>query len=787
MPNELLLDGRVFLTLKEASRQSGYHSDYLGRLARGGKLASERVGLQWFIEKSSLESFLGKSIATEIKSTYGMPPESVNAANQATLNDIRNDARTVDGLPRFVGRSFFNTDVKKPIPHKYFVLVSILLVFFSYTFFGSRLLNSDLDLPSLLVPIKSYQALRSSNMALTLGGFFSNIGNNADKVIDGAKSLFAFLTNPDVGIEYDRNQPAPSAKNKKSSPSQNQIQNLRPLLSSEAEVLETQIYLVRSDLENLKKLGYQIEGGKTIETIFRETVSGLSGADLDLRLANLNADIQNDLGEIRRQLAADFNSIALTQRINNLGTITVQSCSGCGSSSSGGGGSGTVNSGTAGFLAFYSSSGTAVDDTSGLFWDETNDLFGIGSTTPAQKLSVSGSGYFTGGLGVGVSTSTAGSIELSDKIYIGNTLFAAGTATSTFTGGLSVNHLSVTKALSVLGGGTSTFANGIQISNGCFRLPNGDCAGTGSGSGGWTDQGTEVELSTVGDLVLIGTTSPISSAELTIEATSTSAIPLAIRRFPGSTKNLFEIISEDTTSHSLLARFDSEGNLYLPDLYASSTIQATGNILGYGSLGIGTTSPAQELSIAGDGYLTGGLGIGVTTTTAGAIETSGKAYFGDTFSAIGTGTSTIPNGDFAVGTTDFVVTKNGRVGIGTAAPKAVLDITTGQVLVPNGSATVPGLAFSGTDGSNDGFYQPANDRISIVLGGTERARWISNTLTYNTDVRIGFGADISSSPTVYLSRGLTGNADTLNLLGGYIGIGTTSPWGTLSLEQQAGQ
>ncbi|MBI2609545.1 hypothetical protein HYW53_00005, partial [Candidatus Giovannonibacteria bacterium] len=93
-----------------------------------------------------------------------------------------------------------------------------------------------------------------------------------------------------------------------------------------------------------------------------------------------------------------------------------------------------------------------------------------------------------------------------------------------------------------------------------------------------------------------------------------------------------------------------------------------------GLIGIGSSTPVQELSVVGDGYFTGGLGIGVSTSTAGALETSGKAYFGDTFSAIGTGTSTIPNGDFAVGTTDFVVTKNGRVGIGTTSPSKMLSV-----------------------------------------------------------------------------------------------------------------
>lgn len=57
------------------------------------------------------------------------------------------------------------------------------------------------------------------------------------------------------------------------------------------------------------------------------------------------------------------------------------------------------------------------------------------------------------------------------------------------------------------------------------------------------------------------------------------------------------------------------------DIFGTSTIQATGNILGYSSLGIGTSTPAQEISVAGDLYVSGGgLGVGTATSTTGGLE-----------------------------------------------------------------------------------------------------------------------------------------------------------------------
>ena len=75
-----------------------------------------------------------------------------------------------------------------------------------------------------------------------------------------------------------------------------------------------------------------------------------------------------------------------------------------------GGGSGTVNSGVAGYVAYYPSTDTAVDDTNGLYWDQTNSRLGIGTASPARKLTVVGDiGIFNDG-----------SDSIVSNLYIGN-------------------------------------------------------------------------------------------------------------------------------------------------------------------------------------------------------------------------------------------------------------------------------------------------------------------------------------------------------------------------------
>jgi hypothetical protein len=88
--------------------------------------------------------------------------------------------------------------------------------------------------------------------------------------------------------------------------------------------------------------------------------------------------------------------------------------------------------------------------------------------------------------------------------------------------------------------------------------------------------------------------------------------------------------------------------------------------------------------------------------------------------AVGAGIDRATAGALAVGAataTSVVVTPN--VGIG-GAPTAKLDVTTGQVAIPDGTAAAPSLAFR--DDLNTGLFSPANDVVGVGVNGTEIAR-----------------------------------------------------------------
>ncbi len=113
-------------------------------------------------------------------------------------------------------------------------------------------------------------------------------------------------------------------------------------------------------------------------------------------------------------------------------------------------------------------------------------------------------------------------------------------------------------------------------------------------------------------------------------------------------------------------------------------------------IGIGTTTPGATFAVGGAGniYALGGIGIGLATTTAGAIENSGNVLFGDASTDLAMfnsasliynnqGTTTIPAANaasWAYATSSANIpfvrydTSNYRIGIGTTTPGATFAV-----------------------------------------------------------------------------------------------------------------
>ncbi|MCX6790220.1 MAG: helix-turn-helix domain-containing protein, partial [Candidatus Kaiserbacteria bacterium] len=84
------------ITTKDASELSGYTSDYLARLVRGGEIAGKKIGHSWLIDSSSLDVFLGKQKNHKLNRSRELANSRVKEyrTHNEPLHRIANDLTT---------------------------------------------------------------------------------------------------------------------------------------------------------------------------------------------------------------------------------------------------------------------------------------------------------------------------------------------------------------------------------------------------------------------------------------------------------------------------------------------------------------------------------------------------------------------------------------------------------------------------------------------------------------------------------------------------------------------
>lgn len=142
-----------------------------------------------------------------------------------------------------------------------------------------------------------------------------------------------------------------------------------------------------------------------------------------------------------------------------------------------------------------------------------------------------------------------------------------------------------------------------------------------------TNINTAGTLTVTGNHVLIGTTTQSGLSVLTLEATSTAAIPLTLRGYDSQTADLFrahdvggtELFAIDFAGNASTTMISTTGNIWVNG-YATTT--SAGNINIEGTMGIASSTPAEEFGITGDIYA------GSAATTTVHVKSTGSSIGG---------------------------------------------------------------------------------------------------------------------------------------------------------------
>jgi hypothetical protein len=378
-----------------------------------------------------------------------------------------------------------------------------------------------------------------------------------------------------------------------------------------------------------------------------------------------------------------------------------------------------------------------------LYVDKETGYVGIGTSTPAKFFSVAGSTYITGGLGIGVSTTTAGVIQTSGNVEVGGNLKVLGSAT--IIGG------SISDTLTI----NSTISSDLIPDQNAVR-------DLGATSYYWNDIYVDQLIA-----------NNISAASTTIGGTKSESFTINSDNSTPDTENMDLVFFRGTVVPNALLKWDSISDKFdinqpvfiqndsstttvisldvwgragqTADLFrvASSSGDSYLNITNTGYVGIGTTSPSQMLTIGDDNQFTvSSAGVvdltsitfnNVTDTIAGIQNQNllDKTAAGTItgiwdFSTTTHATATIAFADINSGTVDSIssLTASGDLDIGAHGFRA-------QTLTADG-LTSGRVIFAGTDGllSGDSDMTFSGAKLTVTELEVSTSTVSTSTITY---------------------------------------------------------
>ena len=343
------------------------------------------------------------------------------------------------------------------------------------------------------------------------------------------------------------------------------------------------------------------------------------------------------------------------------------------------------------------------------------------------------------------------------------------TATSTFSGGISGAHASLSAGLIVSGGnvgiGTSTPQNKLNVVGDLNVVTSGSAlptlyANTSGNVGIGTaapDSGSRLHVvgPSFGQLRVETANSGINGPGILIMNSAASGAKNWVVGANQNASNLFEITPSTANDGTTFST---------PNL---SIAGATGNV------GIGTTSPVSKLSVSGGAsvgadyniaaptngmIIQGNVGIGTTSPVSKLSVLGESAFAGGASVGIGYAGTAAPTGGLII---------QGNVGIGTTGPSRSLHIAQSE-----------SIAYLNTTSTSPGFHSMLILEAQGSANNYSQVRYMNQGTSYfsaGIDPQNSFAYSIANGSNVNVNPRLTITT------GGNVGIGTTSPTARLEV------
>ncbi|MHB8871688.1 MAG: beta strand repeat-containing protein, partial [Candidatus Doudnabacteria bacterium] len=442
-------------------------------------------------------------------------------------------------------------------------------------------------------------------------------------------------------------------------------------------------------------------------------------------------------------------------------------------------------------------------------FDGLNQRVGIGTTTPGEKLTVTGNAQITTQLGVGGAPNSTRGIDITQSFAPAVATGAYGvrasitrtTASNALSGVMSFYSSPTINAPALTVDNVSHFvASNATITAGTLTNQYGLYVADLSGATNNYSIYTGTAKSYFGGNVGIGTTNPSASLQIGSGAglkdlwfvNSSATIKMGVAG-GGS-----DILSTSAAGDFAITNYTGTRDI----LFGSGTSEKV-RITASGNVGIGTTSPTANLQVAQG---TSGAGTVSTTATLTTVTGVGTQFLntfkvGDTItvnaetrtiSAIASNTSlttdawTGTNSGAAytlVGGTRLSVLGNGNVGIGTTTPDNILNLRRDQnaqtlLTVYNATSNTAAAAgiLVGVSGSGGNYGYLEHFPTGYTSSGPSQADTTLLAAGYAGDLVIASGGSSSSRNIQFWTSGGAAQAERMRIdSAGNVGIGTTAP------------